>query len=185
MVIINGESIDFTRDMELNKEDSIAYFLVKRLIKDAKLNITKVVRMMNEAHPEHQTTMQNLCNKLGRDTLKVSEFLEIINMCGYDIFFEQRDADKRNVPYTEPQKTSYTLSFDDFSTLVTEDFTDCKSINFRSIIIAGARAKEAAQWVTSQLTDDMDIQEEVIMLLNANREFNVVCKPIAKRNIRK
>lgn len=186
MIRINGDKFEIYQKAGQESDDtSIVYYLVKRLVKDAGLNLAKITQMLNGARPGNATTPQNLSNKLGRDTLRVTEFIEIVNMCGYDISFELHDAAKKNTSYTEPQKTSYTLSFDDFSTLVTEDFTDCQSINFKNIVIAGARAKEAAQWVTSQLTDNMDIQEEVMMLLNANREFNVVCKPIAKRNIKK
>ncbi len=184
MIRINGKEFEIYKANEESDDTSIVYHLVKRLVKDAGLNLAKVTKTMNEKQPDHATTPQNLSNKLGRDTLKVAEFLQLIHICGYNISFDNPDAAVAP-SYNEPQKTSYTLSFDDFSTLVTEDFTDCQSINFKNIVIAGARAKEAAQWVTSQLTDNMDIQEEVMMLLNANREFNVVCKPIAKRNIKK
>ena len=174
MIKLNGESIDFTRDIELNKDDSIAYFLVKRLIKEAGLNITKVVRMMNEAHPEHKTTTQNLCNKLSRDTLKVSEFLEIIELCGYNFSFEKIGSGetKETQPETKTEKT--------YTELLLEGYADCKSVNFQSILIAGAKAQEAAQWIIDNLDNEFSETQEIMLLIAANRQFGVNCKPIAE-----
>lgn len=173
MIKLNGESIDFSQDLELNG-DSVAYFLVKRLVKEAGLNITKVVRMMNEAHPEHQTTTQNLCNKLSRDTLKVSEFLEIIEMCGYNFSFEKIGSGETKETQPEPKKDKA------FVDLLIEGYADYKSVNFQYVIIAGAKAQEAAQWITENLDNEFDETQEIMLLIAANRQFGVNCKPIAE-----
>lgn len=174
MVIINGESIDFTRDMELNNDDSIAYFLVKRLIKEAGLNITKVVRMINDAHPEHKSTTQNFCNKLSRDTLKVSELLDVLKMCGYNVVFEKIGSEEKKKPQPET-KTEKT-----YTELLLEGYADCKSVNFQSILIAGAKAQEAAQWIIDNLDNEFSETQEIMLLIAANRQFGVNCKPIAE-----
>lgn len=166
MIKLNGNILD-TSDIKNN----ISYFLLKRLIKDFGLNISKVVRMMNENNSEHKTTPQNLSNKLSRDTLKVSEFIKLVEICGYTICFN-------NENYKEENKYCNIDSRNDYLTLFLDGYSDCKSINFRTIIIAGANAIKAAKWIEDNQNDNMDTSQEIILLIAANRKFNVYCKPI-------
>lgn len=55
--------------------------------------LTRVVRKINEQHPEsRKTTVQNISNKLSRGTIKYSEILEIAEIIGIDISWNPRNS---------------------------------------------------------------------------------------------
>ena len=67
-----------------------------------------------------------------------------------------------------------------FVDLLIEGYADYKSVNFQYVIIAGAKAQEAAQWITENLDNEFDETQEIMLLIAANRQFGVNCKPIAE-----
>lgn len=59
---------------------------VKSYIAQSGYTLTYIVEQMNKSRtPEHQTTTQNISNKLSRGTIKYSEIKEIANIIGYKI----------------------------------------------------------------------------------------------------
>lgn len=171
MIMINSEA--FTDDLTSNADVTFSYSLVKRLVKDAGLTLKKVVQLLNKNNAE-KTTTQNLSNKLSRDTLKVSEFFRIVAACGYDVNIYKKGlpAEGRVVIKPELQPTH--------NMLIALGFTDCKSINFTTILIMGAKCKEAANWIEENQNKGMSDAEELLLLINANRQFEVECQPIIK-----
>lgn len=167
MIKINGKIAEFPED-DREEIDKLSYYLLKKLIKDAGYNIQTVVQKLNQQRPNHQTTPQNLSNKLSRDTLKLSEFVHLVELCGYTISF---DGDNT----ADDSKT--------FSSLVLEGYTDCESINYKQIVIVGTRAQEAAQFIESNLSEGMEETQEIVLLISANRQFGVMCKPIPNNPI--
>lgn len=170
MIKINGDITEFPEVEKGN--DTLSYFLLKRLVKDAGLNLSKIVKIMNEQNPEHKTTPQNLSNKLSRDTLKVSEFIKLIEICGYTISFDRIAGELPKDGKKQKETKTY-------AELLTEGYADCDSLNFENIIIAGARAIEAAEWIKDNQLEGMDETQEIILLIAANRQFGVNCKPIS------
>lgn len=173
-VKINGYGYDLTA--ENNEDSKVTYALLKLLIKNADLDLAKATRKFNKLYPDEKTTSQNLSNKLYRDSLRVTEFLKLLNALGYIISFDSVDrADVK--PLASEIKEDKKLT-----DLLIEGYADCQSINFDTIIIAGARATEAAQWIADNLNTfkEMDETQEIMLLIAANREFKVNCKPISK-----
>lgn len=63
---------------------------IKGLIYSSGLTITDVVNKLNETKDESEkSSSQNLSNKLSRGTLRYTEYLDIIKICGYRIKLEK------------------------------------------------------------------------------------------------
>jgi len=162
-------------------DDKTTYQLMKVLIQEADTDLSKTTRKFNKLFPDEKTTSQNLSNKLYRDSLRVTQFLKLLSAMGYTLSFDLVKDDFKKVDEPEPI-TPHIKDDVKFSDLLIEGYADCKSINFDSIIIAGARASEAARWITENLDTfkEMDETQEIMVLIAANREFKVNCKPVAE-----
>ena len=97
-----------------------------------------------------------------------------LTLCGYNFSFEKIGSGetKETQPETKTEKT--------YTELLLEGYADCKSVNFQSILIAGAKAQEAAQWIIDNLDNEFSETQEIMLLIAANRQFGVNCKPIAE-----
>lgn len=63
---------------------------VKAQLASADWTLTSVVNEMNKKRDKnHQTTLQNISNKLSRGTIKYSEILEIAEIIGCEIKWER------------------------------------------------------------------------------------------------
>lgn len=66
---------------------------VKAMIALQGWTLTRVVKKINERHPENtRTTVQNISNKLTRGTIKYSEVLEIAEIIGIDFSWKPRGS---------------------------------------------------------------------------------------------
>ena len=64
---------------------------VKAKLAEQGWTLTRVVKKMNERHPDKkETTVQNISNKLKRGTIKYSEILEIADIIGMEVLWEQQ-----------------------------------------------------------------------------------------------
>lgn len=64
---------------------------VKSKLAENGYSLTYVVEQMNKSRDkEHQTTTQNISNKLTRGTIKYSEIKEIADIIGYIIKWEKK-----------------------------------------------------------------------------------------------
>jgi len=61
--------------------------MVKELLTQSGMSMTAVVNTMNEAYPECKTTLQNVCNKMSRSTLRLSEAEAMARSIGYTLKF--------------------------------------------------------------------------------------------------
>lgn len=61
-----------------------------------------------------------------------------------------------------------------------QGFASCRGVNFRVIIIAGKRAREAAKWLQDRLHDGISIFKETYVILMASRLFHVTCQPFSE-----
>ena len=66
--------------------------LIKYLCGYAGITMAELVRRRNELYPDHQTTPQNLSNKLYRGSLKLTEFFEYSEIAGIKIIFEGKQV---------------------------------------------------------------------------------------------
>ncbi len=180
MIRLNGEV--FADDLTSTADTTFSYAIVKRLVKDAGLTLKKVVQILNKDNAE-KTTTQNLSNKLSRDTLKLLEFCRIASACGYDISIHKKgmppegkvDFRPDTTPTPDIPKRALTNGF---KSLMLQGYTDYPSKNFEAVIIAGAKAQEAAEFIINNLYDGMDETQEVLLMIAANRHYKVLCQPI-------
>lgn len=158
---------------EYDGNDTFSYMLLKWLMKEAGFNLKTAVEAFNRAYPDEKTTPQNISNKLTRDSMKLNEFMKFAEVFGYTIYF---DDGKIPMHQAEPKKDLKPNQ--NYYELLIAGFTSCKSINYKAVIIAGANAQAAAEWIESNLTDGMSEPEELLLLVSAKQEFNVDCKPV-------
>ena len=71
------------------------------------VSMAELVRRRNELHPTDKTTQQNLSNKLSRDSLRFTEFIELANCVGYNISFEPNNADNKKLIESAENLTNY------------------------------------------------------------------------------
>lgn len=171
MIKVNGNAPDLSTSE--NKTDNKTRLLLKLLMRDAGLSLTKTVKKMNEMHPELTTTTQNISNKLARDSINFSEFIALAEACGYSINF----CKISNTPKIQESKKTANSNYND---LLLDGYADCESINFDLIIIAGANAEQAAKWIKENLDSELNETQEIMLMIAANRQFGVNCKPVAK-----
>lgn len=172
-VEINGILHDFPPNE--TESENLTRMLMKMLLKESGLSLTKAVKKLNEKYPEHKTTTQNISNKLARDTLKFQEFRELAEVCGYQIALNKMG---QPAPKQEPkQRESFNKTY---SELLLDGYSDCESVNFDLIIIAGTNAEQAAKWIKENIDSECNETQEIMLLLAANRQFGVNCKPVSK-----
>ena len=72
---------------------------VKAKLAEQGWTLTRVVKKMNERHPDKkETTVQNISNKLKRGTIKYSEILEIADIIGMEVLWAENDRANTDVP---------------------------------------------------------------------------------------
>jgi len=167
---LNG--VGYNLQAESKDNNRVTYTLMKILIQNADLDLSKATRKFNKLYPDDATTSQNLSNKLYRDSLRVTEFFKLLNALGYVVSFDFAEKETFK-PVLSESKDETKLS-----ALLKEGFTDCKSKNYTGIVITGAKAQEAAEFIESNLTDGMTETQELYLLISANHRFGVDCKPV-------
>ncbi len=184
---------------EINNNDlsNPSYTLIKKLCYAAEISMAELVNRRNALHPTAQTTPQNLSGKLKRDSLKLSEFLELVNCAGFKIIFEEISQDKTLVdfkgqpikPEFEKISESKSLRRDEprivfvqksFDELLQEDFTEVPTINFDAAIVAGKNCNEAAEWIKEQLLNDISQSQELLIYARATKKYGVKIRPIGE-----
>ena len=190
MIKVNDELQDFTPSEP--GADNKTKIALKMMLSDAGLSLTKAVKAMNEKYPDEKTTTQNISIKLSRDTIKFSEMVKLAEICGYNISFDRIGKKKSTSRSTADYEKSDEVKpiriknkteqhgNKSFSELAIEGYAECQSVNFKNIIIVGQNAETAARWISDNQDSEMNETQEIMLLLAANRQFKVNCKPISK-----
>ena len=180
-----------------NIDGHISSILIKKICHAAEITMAELVRRRNELHPTAQTTPQNLSNKLYRDTLKLSEFIELVNCAGFNLVFEeiQKDNTLRDLQGNPLKSQAETISDSQphrkdeppiiraqktFDELLEEDFTEVSTINFDAAIVAGKNCNEAAEWIKKQLSNDISQSQELLIYARATKKYGVKIRPIGE-----
>lgn len=180
MIKINNEVINID---DLNDESSnYIRTIFKQLLDKQRLSLKAVVESYNELFPEHQTTPQNISNKLTRDAMKFRDVVELAEAAGYDIkFVSHKDKVSDDEPQMEYRgvRKSYTIAApdDSLADAIFKGLETIKGVNFPKILVAGERALEASQWIQQYLDDGMSELEEMTVLMTSGQLFNVIAKP--------
>lgn len=157
-----------TKDADTN----ISRMYVEKMISESGISIAQAVRTMNADHPFHQTSPQNISNKMKRDTLYFSDMLYLAEAFGYTINFELKDVKTSNAV-----EEKYAAPFEE---LLLNGFDSCPGINFANIVVAGEKAEEAVYWIKERQQADMTPAQEALLLSIAKRNFDVDCKFIVE-----
>lgn len=164
--LINGEAIQ-------NKEekDSMSFILLKALFKDSHLTTREFIALWNKTHPDNITSEQALSNKLRRDSLRINELWDYLDVLGYSINFEKIEKPKPKQKVQKPDKRK-------FEDEIQNGMDEVKGVHFKSILIAGENASEAANFLSEHLSENMTDSQELLILLTAIRNYQVMIKPI-------
>lgn len=162
MISINGKAIT------INENDRFCYHLVTTLVKESGFSMKGLNERLNQEN-NTDNSPQNLSNKLGKNMLRIRDFLQIVDILGYDFDFVFKKRDEKKTT----EKT--------FADYASEGLTECKSINWGRTVIAGREAETAARFIEDNLEQypTQDETNEIMLLLAASRHFKVKCKPIS------
>ena len=135
--------------------------VLKKFLKERNETLVHAVEIMNANHPEDTTTAQNLTNKLARNTIKFSEVMEIADVLGCEIVFQEIGApvqkpiqEQEPIPDHEPEKEQATKEEQAIAILdrVNTPFTVIQGIYFPQILIIGKNCMTAAMNLNQAIT---------------------------------
>lgn len=161
--------------------DNYTRLLVKTMIKQRKTTLTKVVKTLNELHPDRPTTTQNISNKLARDSLKLVEFVEIAEACGYAFRLEPIGG-KEVKQTTATAPVSRSPLQDKFKAYSAYGYATVESPNYGHIVIAGKQAEQAAEYLREHIDSEMTDADELVLCNIVNNRFSVAAKPASGKN---
>lgn len=146
--------------------------IIKRFLKERNVTLVHAVELMNANHPDETTTSQNLTNKLMRNTIKFSEVMEIADVLGCEICFQEIGAESTAPDLTKteeielpdlpivtdelPEKKAQTKEEQAIAILerVNTPFTVIRGIYFPEILIIGEKCKTAALNLNSSISNN-------------------------------
>lgn len=146
--------------------------IIKRFLKERNVTLVHAVELMNANHPDETTTSQNLTNKLMRNTIKFSEVMEIADVLGCEICFQEIGAESTAPDLTKteeielpdlpivtdelPEKKAQTKEEQAIAILerVNTPFTVIRGIYFPEILIIGEKCKTAALNLNSSISSN-------------------------------
>lgn len=152
---------------------------IKKISKTAGQSLTKTVEIMNEKFPDSATTFQNINNKLTSGTVRFSEVEKMAEICGFHIVFMSNNSAKCcNIVKEHADDVRKT----NFIDAVLDGYAFCESPNFGNHIIAGKLAESAAEWLNSNIKNDMSDVQEMLLISHAINNFHVFIKPTGVDN---
>lgn len=80
---------------------NLARAIIKMMLHKKHLSLTKMVSELNKQYPNEATTVQNISNKLSRDTIRLTEFVEMARVCGFEICL--RELTTQNMQIADAQ----------------------------------------------------------------------------------
>ncbi len=184
-------------------ETSVARYVVNEMLRQSNMTLSAAIEKYNLVYHDNQT-IQNISNKLTRNSMRLYELAQLASVCNFRLclvgnvkdspivnkddfhidFLEETQGEQSAIGETVPRPKDNikpirqtTKTFDE---LLSVGFCESKTVNFGFMIIAGARAEEAAKWVEEHLTDDMTELQERTVYLKASRMFGIKFRNIEK-----
>lgn len=143
--------------------------IIKRFLKERNETLVHAVDLMNANHPDEKMTSQNLTNKLMRNTIKFSEVMELADVLGYEICFQEIGKESSapdltkteeigipDLPIVTDEKKAQTKEEQAIAILdrVNTPFTVIRGIYFPEILIIGEQCKTAAINLNSSISNN-------------------------------
>ena len=182
---------------------SVARYIVNEMLRQSNMTLSAAIEKYNLVYHDNQT-IQNISNKLTRNSMRLYVLAQLASVCNFRLCMVGNVKDSQTVnqddcqvdlleatqgeqsaigdTVTRPKDNikpirQTTKTFDE---LLSVGFCESKTVNFGFMIIAGARAEEAAKWVEEHLTDDMTELQERTVYLKASRMFGIKFRNIEK-----
>lgn len=177
MIKLNGKTPIFPEKQLVSDNDTRS--LLRMMLDESGLSLSKAVKRMGELHPDIKTSTQNISNKLARDSINFSEFMALADACGYDVSFDKVSDN------TEPKKQTTTNKIEQhanttFDDKLIEGMADYQSIYYGLVVIAGENALTAAQFIKENVNPEMSKKEELYFLMYLRHQFNIEWQPTYK-----
>lgn len=128
-------------------EENRVKAILKSFFASRGFTLKDIVVKYNEVHPEDKMSLQSLSNKLARGSIKFAEVIELLDVIGYQISFEEK--------HIFTYKTR-------------------KSFNFKNCVIMGEYVAEADFWLKSKINEKkLSKSDEMMLMYQACELFNV------------
>ena len=138
------------------KELSASKQIIQSFLKSIGQSLTSTTELINQRHPDNQTSVQNLNNKLTRDSIRLTEVMEIADVHGYKVCFRpisepdyQPEQKKRPITWSEEKETP----IQDITTRLDEGTASIESTN-ADYLIVGRKCEQAKQKFIEMLNSD-------------------------------
>lgn len=141
--------IDETKEIRIPSSRTI----MRQFMKAIGETLVHTCELLTERNPDHPYTVQNLNNKLTRDSIRFREVIEIADVHGYSVCFQKKGnnkivvdnkKNKQEIP-NDATRLDYVMSRMD------EGFTSVQGINFESILLVGENYQLAENALTPLL----------------------------------
>jgi len=192
VVYIDDSELIFSENNSENPRSELTKQILYRMFEKSGLGLYKACDIAKANHPSF-TSAQNIGNKIKRGTVDLMDMIYLAEACGYKISFNQATTSKihhdfvmsdATIPFSgeikEPEPQKKEESKKSYKKYVLMGYSAYISNNFGIVTIAGAKADEAAQWL-QQNSDNLDEIEETALMIKANEQFDVLCRPVKSR----
>jgi len=163
--------------------------VLKKFLKEQNETLVHVIELINAKHPENTTSPQNMTNKLMRNTIRFSEVMEIVDVLGYEICFQEKSNPNE---YGLPTQSGLKEIDDEQMQLtaivnrVNVPFVICSGSYYREILIVGDKCHEAAENLNLRATLEEDEKKrmlaEILLCAYLENAFDVVIYPTNNEN---
>ena len=193
VVYIDDSELIFSENNSENPRSELTKQILYRMFEKSGLGLYKACDIAKANHPSF-TSAQNIGNKIKRGTVDLMDMIYLAEACGYQISFNQATTTSKiphdfvisdaAIPFSgeikapEPQKREESKK--SYKKYVLMGYSAYISNNFGIVTIAGEKADEAAQWL-QQNSDNLDEIEETALMIKANEQFDVLCRPVKSR----
>lgn len=154
--------------------------MVSEMLRFNRLTLTDAVKKHNELYPDSLITVQNLSNKISRNSLKIHDFAALAEACGFKLtlisnntnisVFNQNTIQNKHTEQKEALITQISL--------IEQGYCMIDSVNFDNAIIVGNQCKEAAKWIINETKNDMLKGAEIRVWIGAKSLYNVDIIPV-------
>lgn len=156
--------------------------MVNEMLRFNRLTLTNAVKKHNELYPDSSFSVQNVSNKISRNSLKLHDFAALAEACGFKLTLINTNDDFK-IPIVVPPKrktAKIVMKTQNFNQLLDEGYCEARSINFKSVIIVGEKCNDAAVWLEEQLTDNLTVAGEIKLYIECIKLFDVGVKPLTE-----
>lgn len=174
--------VDISEEIRIPTSRSV----MRDFMKSIGETLVHTCELLTERHPDHPITVQNLNNKLTRDSIRFREVIEIADVHGYSVCFQKKGNGNivigNKFSRHEEPRNSTTLP-ENVMNRIQEGYTAIHGINFETVLIVGENFHLAEQALTPMLQSkkidrsSKGAVTELGIYANVQGLFDVICYP--------